>query len=121
MPDNQSADTVTFREFEHEGWQRVAGPYHDYFSSLTRQAIDSLLDALDVRSPLTLLDVASGPGYLAEAARLRGAVVTGVDFSSVMVERAKQLYPAIEFVHGDAEALQFAEGSFDLAAMNFGL
>lgn len=121
MPDKQSTDALTFRQFEHDGWQRVAGPYHDYFSSLTMQSIEALLDAVDARTPYSLLDIACGPGYLAEAARQRGATVTGIDFSSEMVSRARSLYAGIEFQEGDAEELRFENDSFDLAAMNFGL
>src|SRR5262249_4023027 len=63
----------------------------------------------------------TGPGYLAFIAAERGAAVTGADFSSVMVERARSLYPDLEFVEADAEALPFADNRFDAVTMNFGL
>ncbi len=112
---------ASFRDFEHAGWQMVAEPYHDYFSGLTVQAIDALLDAVALSPGDSLLDIASGPGYVAAAAAARGARVTGVDFSSVMVAKARAAHPSIEFVEGDAEALAFAPGSFDAVVMNFGL
>jgi len=37
--------TGAFRAFEHAGWQGAALRYDDAFGSLTRQAIDPLLDA----------------------------------------------------------------------------
>lgn len=121
MSEKEHVQSATFKEFEHLGWQTVAGPYHDYFSNLTGQTIDSLLDAVDLGSGMSLLDIASGPGYVAAAAAGRGATVTAVDFSSVMVETASNFYPAIEFIEGDAEALPFDSDRFDTAVMNFGL
>src|SRR6267378_4108689 len=61
-------DPAAFRALEHAGWQRAARHYDDAFGSLTRQAIDPLLDSAEVRSGALTLDVASGPGYAAAAA-----------------------------------------------------
>lgn len=116
----QSANQ-TFKEFEHEGWQSVADGYHDHFGSLTRQTIEPMLDAVKAAPGSLLLDIASGPGYVAEAARQRGARVTAIDFSNEMVERAKKLYGGIDFQEGDAENLTFEDKSFDCVTMNFGL
>lgn len=114
-------DGEAFKKFEHEGWQNAVGQYHDSFSSLSRQTIEPLLDAVHVDNATTLLDIATGPGYVAAAAQRRGAKVIGLDFSEAMLTKAKQLYPSIDFVLGDAEALQFSNGKFDAAVMNFGL
>ena len=110
-----------FQAFEHAGWQRAARGYDDAFGSLTRQAIDPLLDAAQVRAGARVLDVASGPGYVAAAAAQRGAHVTALDFSVAMVEMARSQNPEIEFREGDAGALSFADGSFDALVMNFGM
>ena len=45
-----SSRTGAFRAFEHAGWQGAARQYDDAFGSLTRQAIDPLLDAAQARS-----------------------------------------------------------------------
>lgn len=116
-----SGGVETFRDFEHTGWQHVAGGYHDSFAGLTSQTIGAVLDAVGADQDVALLDIASGPGYVAAAAADRGAIVTGVDFSSVMVDMASLLYPNILFCEGDAEALPFPAESFDAAVMNFGL
>ncbi len=113
--------TGAFRAFEHAGWQGAALRYDDAFGSLTRQAIDPLLDAAQVRSGARVLDVASGPGYVAAAAAARGARVTGVDFSLAMVRLARAQNPAVKFRTGNAEALPFRDGSFDAVVMNFGM
>ena len=110
---------TSFKEFEHEGWELVADKYHQYFEQLTRQTIPVLME--NIKSGTKVIDVASGPGYVAEAAAEKGCTVTGVDFSAVMVERAKSLFPKINFVEGDAENLSFDDQSFDDYLMNFGL
>ena len=114
-------DPVAFRALEHAGWQGAARHYDDAFGSLTRQAVDPLLDSAEVRSGVRTLDVASGPGYAAAAAAARGAQVAALDFSSVMVELARSQNPEMEFREGDAEALPFPDGSFDAVVMNFGM
>ncbi len=113
--------TGAFRAFEHAGWQGAARQYDDAFGSLTRQAIDPLLDAAEVRSGARVLDVASGPGYVAAAAAARGARVTGVDFSLAMVRLARAQNPGVKFRKGNAESLPFPDGSFDAVVMNFGM
>src|SRR6266850_2326448 len=117
----QSAGAEAFHAFELAGWQGAARRYDDAFGSLTRQAIDPLLDAAQVRPGARVLDVASGPGYVAAAAAQRGAQVTALDFSLAMVEMARSQNPGIEFREGDAGALSFADGSFDAVVMNFGM
>lgn len=121
LPSNARSGKGTFKEFEHDGWQSVAEGYHDHFASLTMQTINPLLDAVQARLDARLLDVATGPGYVAAAAARRGCEVTGLDFSSVMVERARRENPGITFIEGDAEKLPFPEQAFELLTMNFGL
>ena len=68
-----------FRDFEHSGWESVVAEYDAAFGRLTTQAIEPLLDAAEARPGARLLDVASGPGYVAGAAAKRGASAVGVD------------------------------------------
>src|SRR5436190_21904625 len=107
-----------FGRFEHEGWQRVAQKYDSVWASSTRQFIPPLLDAVEVGPGISLLDVGSGPGYVAAAAADRGATVTGVDFSSEMVRIATNLFPTLNFRVGDAQQLPFGDGSFDRIVAN---
>ena len=111
----------SFHDFEQRGWERAADRYGDAFGPLTSQTIPALLDAAGVRRGARVLDVASGPGYVAAAAADLGASPVGVDFSSEMVALAARRYPAIEFREGDAEALAFADAAFDAVAINFGV
>ena len=110
-----------FRDFEHAGWERAARHYPDAFGSLTRQAVDPMLDATGVGPGTRLLDVACGPGFLAAAAAARGADAIGLDFSPAMIAEARRSHPSVVFREGDAEALPFGSGSFDAVVMNFGL
>src|SRR5262249_25842027 len=114
-------DPAAFRDFEFQGWQKVANKYHDSFAIVTVQCIDALLDAAEVQCGSRTLDIATGPGYAAGRAAERGAVVTGVDFSSEMIEQARRRYAAVDFQVGDAESLSFPDSSFDAAIMNFGM
>jgi SAM-dependent methyltransferase len=121
MTSQRATDPTSFHDFEQSGWQRAAAQYADTFGTLTVQASEPLLDAAAVVSATRLLDVASGPGYVAAAAAARGATVLGLDFSTVMVEDAQRRYPAVFFQEGDAEALPFDDRRFDAVVMNFGL
>ena len=80
-----------------------------------RQAADL---TRDLPAGAAILEVAPGPGYHAiELARL-GHRVTGLDISRTMVEiateRARRDRVAVDFRHGDATAMPFPDGSFDL-------
>lgn len=76
----------------------------------------------------SVLDVACGTGDLAQAFQDRvgpeGRVV-GLDFSRPMLDRAAEKAAprdaAAPFVQGDALALPFASGAFDVASIAFGI
>ena len=112
---------VTFREFEHRAWQNVVKLYDIYFGALTSQCIEPLLEAVDLHAGDALLDVATGPGYIAAAAARRGATVIGLDFSSGMIAEASALHPGIAFREGDAGNLPFADAAFDVVVIGFGI
>lgn len=114
-------DPIAFRVFEYRGWEQSVAAYDRYFGPLTRQTIAPLLDAARVAATTQVLDVASGPGYVAAAAQARGAEVVAIDFSERMVAAASEQYHGIDFRHGDAEALAFAARTFDAVVMNFGI
>ncbi len=116
-----ATDPKAFRDFEHHGWQEVAGLYHGSFAGITMQSIGPLLDAVGAAAGVRLLDVACGPGYAAGAAAERGASVVGIDFSSEMVVEARRRFPQVDFREGDAEKLPLPDASFDAVVMNFGM
>ena len=110
-----------FSEFEHKGWQRVAGKYEFAWSSLTRPFIPYLLEAVHVNAGTRLLDVACGPGYVAESANAMEADSTGIDFSAEMVRIASERNPAVRFQVGNAQALDFESNYFHTVVINFGV
>ena len=110
-----------FHEFELDGWQHASDGYHRYLGSLTSQTIGPLLDSVAAAGGASLLDIASGPGYVAMEAKRRGWAPVGIDFSEAMVAMARKLNPGIEFQVGDAQALSFQDAAFDRAVMNFGI
>jgi SAM-dependent methyltransferase len=117
----QTAGPSAFHAFERAGWESIPRAYQDGFGALTIQAVGPLLDAARVGLGVRVLDVATGPGYVAAAAGRRGAAVVGVDFSAAMLAEARRHHPEIDFQVGDAEALPFPEGVFDAVVMSFGL
>jgi SAM-dependent methyltransferase len=121
MADPRAPASKAFKAFEYEGWERVALPYHDAFSSLTTQSIPALLGAVRAAPGVRLLDVACGPGDAAAAAATRGAQATGIDFAAAMVAQASRLHPDVAFRVGDAEALPFPDAAFDAVVINFGV
>ena len=114
-------DSAQWRDFEHAGWETVAQGYHDWLGPVTTQAVEPILDAVGAGSGVRLLDVATGPGYVAVAAAARGASVVGVDFSAAVVAAAVQRHPTLQFREADAEALPFPDGSFDAVTIAFGV
>ena len=110
-----------FTRFEHEGWERVADQYDSVWSSLTRQFVPHLINAVGVSTGMSVLDVACGPGYVSAAVKKLGANPTGIDFSRKMVAIARSMFPEVTFREGDAQQLPFTDASFDRVLMNFGL
>ncbi len=110
-----------FSKLEYEGWTRVTDLYDQSWANLTKQFIEPLLQAVNIKPGMKVLDVACGPGYVSHAIYLKNGNPTGVDFSSSMIALAKKLYPHIEFVEGDAQALDLPGNCFDCVVMNFGM
>lgn len=86
---------------------------------------ETLCEALDLRSGQTVLDVAAGNGNMALAAARRWCEVTATDYVPALLERALERASAerltIAFHEADAEALPFADGSFDAVVSTFGV
>jgi SAM-dependent methyltransferase len=114
--DSSAADgAAAFKAFEAAGWSARARTYDALMARATALVVEPLLDAAAVGTGTRVLDVGCGIGTLAAAAAARGATVTGVDLAEGMLAEARRRHPGLEFVHGDAEALPFADGAFDVA------
>jgi ubiquinone/menaquinone biosynthesis C-methylase UbiE len=110
-----------FNAFEAAGWEERALAYDRFFGSTTSQAVQPLLDAASVAVGTRVLDIATGPGYVAGEAARRGASVVGVDVAAAMVALARPLHPGLEFQRADAQALPFEDASFDAVVGNFAI
>lgn len=119
--DELSIDLDAFDEFEASAWEERVEGYAGFFGAVTGRLVEPLLDLARVGPGTRVLDVASGPGYVAAAAARRGATVSGVDVAEAMVARAAAEHPDIEFRRADAQSLPFEDGAFDAVVGNFGL
>lgn len=126
-------------------WERGAAAYTASFAKVTGQATNTLLDSAGVnlttamavsiveKTPLEsregglrVLDVATGPGVVADVAAARGhAEVVAVDFSAAMLKEAQPVVDKhgdiVKLIEGDAAALPLPDASFDAVVVSFGL
>jgi ubiquinone/menaquinone biosynthesis C-methylase UbiE len=117
-------------------WRLFRGPLRRQFEQLAPSwdarrsvavrlaAFEVALDALDA-PPRRALDLGTGTGdgALAIARRFPDAEVVGVDLAGAMVAEARRKTPPelagrVRFEVADAARLPFADGAFDLVAMN---
>ena len=109
-------------EQQHRGmWGRASSTYTDGAESLTRGAVEPLLDGARVGNETRLLDVGTGPGTVIGPALQRGAVVTAIDLTESMVEVARARFPTADVRVGNASALPFDDGCFDAVTLAFSL
>jgi SAM-dependent methyltransferase len=120
-PSLSAEDADRLRAFERQRHDKLAPTYQDFFSPVTALAVNLLLKAAQLRPGAILLDVATGPGSLAQEATKLGMICTGVDLSPGMIQLAEKSNPGIDFRVADVEHLPFADASFDAVVCNFGL
>jgi SAM-dependent methyltransferase len=97
-----------------DAWGHAAADWAYLFEPYARDAIEHLFDALEIGEGTDLLDLACGSGYaLARAARV-GALPSGIDASSQLVEIARRRVPHGDLRAGDMFALPWADDSFDV-------
>ena len=97
----------------------VARAYGDWYDTPTGQVVDRLEKALifrlaQPRKGESALDVGTGTGHFACDLADRGLRVTGYDSSEAMLQIARSKDVDVTWKRGQAEALPFEEGSFDL-------
>lgn len=114
-------DLAAIKQRQQATW--ASGDYHMIGTQILIVS-ELLIEALEVHSTERVLDVATGSGNAALAAARRGCTVVGLDYVPALLERARRRADAegldVEFVEGDAEALPYADGSFDVVASVFG-
>lgn len=103
----------------------VAGKYdltNDVLSlgqdRLWRRAV---VKAVDAKPGQTVLDIAAGTGTSSEPFADGGVNVVPADFSLGMLRVGRRRRPDLGFTAADAMRLPFADDSFDVVTMSFGL
>lgn len=109
-------------------------PTYDRLNHLLSMNVDRIwrrraVAAVVREHPSAVLDVATGTGdlALALARQLPEARITGVDLSPEMLRVARSkvdergLAQRVALAEGDAESLEFADGSFDAVTVAFGV
>jgi ubiquinone/menaquinone biosynthesis C-methylase UbiE len=122
---NETNTFAAFARFEREFWDKTGPVYSEGFVPTTSQTVPCLLRHLRLSpppdAPMTLLDVACGPGFISAALKDSNVTVVGADLSTEMLRVARELNPGARFEQADAEALPFPDESFDAVSCNFGL
>ena len=114
-------DLAAIKQKQQAAWS--SGDYHMIGTQIVISA-ERLIESLDLHSTERVLDVATGSGNAALAAARHGADVIGVDYVPSLLDHARQRAAAevveATFQEGDAEALPFEDGSFDVVTSVFG-
>jgi ubiquinone/menaquinone biosynthesis C-methylase UbiE len=115
-------DFAAIKQRQQATW--AAGDYS--IVGTTLQIVgERLCEAVDLRAGERVLDVAAGNGNASLAAARRWGEVTSTDYVGALLERARERAAAerlsITFEEADAEALPFADNSFDVVLSTFGV
>jgi ubiquinone/menaquinone biosynthesis C-methylase UbiE len=123
----QSAVPVSSSFATVKSRQQIAWGSGDYaVIGTTLQIVgEALCEAIDLRSNQRVLDVAAGNGNATLAAARRFAEVVSTDYVASLLERGRARAEAdrlaVTFQEADAEALPFADDSFDVVLSTFGV
>ena len=116
---------VDFTELKAKQRAMWALGEYDRIAEGLAMSTDQTLRVARIRPRERVLDLATGTGITAIAARERGANVTGVDLTPELLVVARKKaedegFGDIDFREGDAEALPFADASFDVVLSTCG-
>ncbi|MBI4938421.1 MAG: methyltransferase domain-containing protein [Nitrosomonadales bacterium] len=109
-----------------EPWDLVANGYAETTMQMLAHYADEAIAASRLKPGAAILDVACGPGTLSLKVAHEAGEVHGIDFSAQMLDIFRQHierggHRNITIRHGDAQALPYADATFDAAFSMFGL
>jgi demethylmenaquinone methyltransferase / 2-methoxy-6-polyprenyl-1,4-benzoquinol methylase len=120
-----SHETGTLASDDVRGMFDRIAPVYDAMNRVMTAGLDRVWRRLTVEAVVQpgdrVLDACCGTGDLALAAEREGGVVTGLDFSPRMLERARKKSETVTWVEADLLALPFGDDSFDAATVGFGV
>ncbi len=122
-------DPARFKAREKKGWDLAAEDWANHLGRLTAALAEQLVDFAEICPGDRVLDVATGSGVVALAARRRlgeKGVVVGVDIApqllTIAANRAEhEGYTDITWMEMDAEALEVKPRTFNAALSQLGL
>jgi SAM-dependent methyltransferase len=119
MAASYPAGMTDFDTYERDLWAGRAGVYERGFARLTAHAIGPLLDAARVGPGGRVLDLGTGPGFVAAEAVRRGADVAAVDADPQMAATAARNVPEADVQVAVLPDLPYEDETFDAVVGNF--
>jgi len=95
-------------------WGKRSKDWASIQEATSEAGYEYALQLLKIKPTETLLDVGCGSGVFCDLALKKGAKVTGVDASELLIEEAKKRNSSISHHAGDMEDLSFQDNSFDI-------
>ena len=119
--DTTVSDFTAVKQRQQQAWS--SGDFHVVAARIMLVA-EHLVDTADLKAGWRVLDVATGSGNAAIAAARLGCTAIGVDYVPSLLQRGRERAAAegfdVALLEGDAEALPFADRSFDAVTSVFG-
>ncbi|ACD20409.1 class I SAM-dependent methyltransferase [Paraburkholderia phytofirmans] len=120
---SQTSEFADVKARQHAAWE--TGNYAVVGTTLQIVG-ENLCEALDLRAGSRVLDVAAGNGNGTLAAARRWCDVTSTDYVASLLDAGKaraqaEGLTAVQFREADAEALPYADASFDVVMSTFGV
>ena len=103
--------TVDYKALVERGYDCCTASYDEARKEETVRALTMLMDRLD--DGAVVLDVGCGAGVPVVRELTHRFIVTGIDISGRMIDRARVNVPVGTFIHGDIMSVDFPRSNFD--------